>query len=67
MWYVKKYSRVGQATDDNMAHPHLTLGSKVYKHTFMEYVIILAFPQQQLLHKRSAVLRSTYISCLVLT
>jgi hypothetical protein len=59
---VKKYTGFGQVTDDNMAHAHVTLDSKGYKHTFTEYVIILAFPQQQLLHERAAMLR-----CLVLT
>ena len=29
----KKYSRAGLATDDNTAHAHFTLGTKVYKHT----------------------------------
>ena len=63
----KIYTGVGQATDDNMAHAHVTLDSKGYKHIFKEYVIILAFPQQQLLHERAAMLRSTYIACLVLS
>jgi len=35
---VKTYTRAGQATDDNMAHAYLTLGSKGYKHTFTECV-----------------------------
>jgi hypothetical protein len=28
-----KYRTVGQATDDNMAHAHFTLGTKGYRHT----------------------------------
>jgi len=31
-----------------------------------EYVICVAFPLQQWLHKRTSLLRSTYIACLVM-
>jgi len=34
--------------------------------THSEYVILIAFPQQQRLHERHSVLRYTYIACLVL-
>ena len=40
---MKKYSKAGEATDDDMAHAHFTLGTKGYRHTLKEYVIILAF------------------------
>ena len=40
---MEKYSRVGLATDDDMAHAHFTLGTKGNRHTLMEYVSILAF------------------------
>jgi len=30
-----------------------------------EYVIVVAFPQQQLLHERTPMWRYTYIACLV--
>jgi len=50
MW--KKYSRIGEAIDDNMAHALFTLGTKGHKHTLTEYVIPIALPPQQLLHER---------------
>jgi hypothetical protein len=34
--------------------------------THSEYVIIIAFLQQQLLHERASILRYTYIACIVL-
>ena len=30
---VEKYRRAGQATDDNMAHPHYMLDTYGYRHT----------------------------------
>jgi hypothetical protein len=30
-----------------------------------EYVILIAFPQQQWLHERASMLRDTYIACIV--
>ena len=44
---MEKCCRVGQATDDNMAHAHCMLDNLVYTHS--EYVIFIAFPLQQLL------------------
>jgi len=35
--------------------------------THSEYVTLIAFPLQQWLHKRAAVVRYTYIACLVQT
>jgi len=35
------------------------------KNTQSEYVILMAFPQQQWLHERSSKLRYTYSACLV--
>ena len=32
--------------------------------THSEYVILIAFPQQQWLHERASMLRHTYIACL---
>jgi hypothetical protein len=32
---LEKYSRAGEATDDNMGHAHLTLGIETYKYTFV--------------------------------
>jgi len=34
--------------------------------TYLEYVIIIAFPLQQWLHERASMLRYTYISCPVI-
>jgi len=31
--------------------------------THSEYVILIAFPQQQWLHERASMLRHTYIAC----
>jgi hypothetical protein len=56
---------------------YLGIGRKSYKkiqvslkpkasNTHSEYVILIAFPLQQWLHKRGSVLRYTYIVCLVL-
>jgi len=33
MRYVEKYCIAGQATDDNMAHAHCMLDTKIYKYT----------------------------------
>ena len=40
----KKYGRVGQTTDDNMAHAHFMLDTYRYKHTLR---ILFDFPLQQ--------------------
>jgi hypothetical protein len=54
MW--KKYSRAGLATDDNMTDAHF-MGTTGYKHALTEYVMIIAFALQELLHERSTILR----------
>jgi hypothetical protein len=54
------YCKSGQATDDNMAHAHCMLHTLGYKNT--EYVILIAFPQQLLLHERALMLHYTYIT-----
>ena len=46
---VEKYSRAGQATDSKMAHAHSCWIPKA-TNTHSEYVILIAFPLQQLLH-----------------
>ena len=51
-----KYCTAGQATDDKMAN--------ALTDTHSEYVILTAFPLQQL-HERPSILRYTYIACLV--
>jgi hypothetical protein len=62
---VEIYGTAGQTTDENMAHAHFTLGSQVYKHTFSEYVILIVFPLQPLLHEVALMLLYTYIACIV--
>ena len=57
---MEKCGRAREAKDDNVTrrmHRHL--------HTETEYVILTAFPLQQLLHERASMLRFTYIACLV--
>jgi hypothetical protein len=52
---VEKYCRAGQDTDDIMAHTHFMLDAEGYKFTHLEYVILIASPQQQWLHGRASV------------
>jgi hypothetical protein len=52
---VRKYSSVGQAANDNMAHAHCMLDKATKTHS--EYGIFIPFSQQQCLHKRASVLR----------
>jgi hypothetical protein len=58
---VEKYSRAGQATDDNMAHVHCLLDTKDYRHTLW----ICNTPLQQWLHERACLLCYTCITCLL--
>jgi hypothetical protein len=62
---VEIYGTVGQTTDENMAHARFTLGSQVYKYTFLEYVILIVFPLQPSLHEVALMLLYTYIACIV--
>ena len=55
---VEKCSIAGQATNDNMAHPHFTFGTQGYKHT--QYVLLIDFTLQKKLHEHVSVLRYTY-------
>jgi hypothetical protein len=43
----------------------MTIIVEIATNTHSEYVILIAFPLQQSLHKRAAILRYTYIVCLV--
>jgi hypothetical protein len=58
---IKKYSRTGQAIDDNVVHAHCKLDTN--KHS--EYVIIIGFPLQRWLHEGALSVRYTYSACLV--
>jgi hypothetical protein len=64
---LKTYCRTGKATVDNVAHAHFTLGTKGYKHTLSEYVVVIASLIKQWLHERATMLRYTYIACLVIS
>jgi len=59
----KRYSTARKATDDNMMHAHLTLGT--YGNKTGSRNFILVFPLQQWLHERATTLRYVYIACLV--
>ena len=56
---MEQFCRAGQAADVNMAHAHCILDTG-YKHT-LQYVIIIAFLQQQYLHGRASMLRYMYM------
>jgi hypothetical protein len=56
----KKYSRAGQATDNNIIRS-LPVACWMTKATdrHLEYVILIAFPLQQLLHEHTSMLPYT--------
>jgi hypothetical protein len=57
----EKYCRAGLATDDSMAYD----GIPKAINTHSEYVKLVALPLQLWLHKRTSLLRYTYIASLV--
>jgi hypothetical protein len=60
---VEKYCTAVQATYDNMAHTHLMLYTKVYKHT-LTICSTYCFTLQPPLHERVSMLRYVqYIAC----
>jgi hypothetical protein len=63
---VEKYGRAVQATDDNKIW-RMRFACWITKATgtHSEYVILVAFPLQQWLPERGAVLRYAYIACFV--
>jgi len=60
----KKSCRVGQATEDNMAHAHCMLDTEA-TNTHTGCVILIAPPLRQWLHERASVSRYTYIASVV--
>jgi len=66
MRFEKKYCRSGQATDDNIIR-RMRIASWILQATNArsEYVLLIAFPQQQSLHERASVSHYTCIACLV--
>jgi hypothetical protein len=63
MW--KKYCTDGQTTDDNIVRC-VRIACRIPKatKTHSEFVILIAPPQQQLLHEGASGLRDSYIACL---
>jgi hypothetical protein len=63
---VEKYGIARQATDDNIIQ-RMRLACWITKATDIhsQYVILIAFTQQQWLRERASTLRYTYIACLV--
>jgi len=61
---VEKHGTAGQATGDNMIR-RIRIACWITKAADIqsEYVIILAFPQQEWLLENASVLRYTYVSC----
>jgi hypothetical protein len=63
---VKNYVRVGHATADNiMKRMRIAYWITKAKDKHSEYVIPIAYPRQQWLRERAAMLRYTYIACTV--
>ena len=63
---MQKYCRAGNASDKNYGACSLH-AEYVSLQTHTRYVMHIAFPLQQWLHKSASILRYTYIACLVLT
>jgi hypothetical protein len=61
---VEKYGRARQATDDNIIR-RMRFACWITKatDTHSEYVILIAYPQQQWLRERASILHS-YVHCL---
>ena len=59
-----KQCATGQATDGNMAPALCMMDNNDYK-LYSEYVIPIDFALQQCLQERAALLRCTYIACIV--
>ena len=60
---VEKYCRIGQVTNDNMAHAHSVLDNEGYRHK--SRVCNTAFQLQQWMQERVPLLRYTYLACRV--
>ena len=58
---MEKYCKAGQATDDNITW-RMRIAPWIPKatDTHLEYVILIAFSLQQLLHERASALPCTY-------
>ena len=58
---MEKCGRVGEATNDNMAHAHFTQGTEGYTHTHTHSDCVIR------LHERTSMLRYTYMVSLAFT
>ena len=58
---MEKYGRPGHATDNIILRLRLACWITKATYTYSEYVILIAFPQQQWFLERSSMLRYTYI------
>ena len=64
---MQKYGGAREATNgDIIRHMRLLCWITKATHTYSEYVIVIAFSLQQLLHERALVLRYTYDAGLVI-
>ena len=65
---MQEYGTARQATDDNiMQSMRVVCWVTKATDTYSEYVIPIAFPQQQWLHEGASILRYTYVHCLSCT
>ena len=56
----------GRAHAHDPRYPHAHTHARTRKHAHTDqYVILIAFPQQQFIRERASMLRYTYIACLV--
>jgi len=63
---AEKYGEFGQVTDDNITRSmDIACWTPKATDTHSEYVILIAFTVQQLLHGNFTILRYKYIACLV--
>ena len=63
---MENYGRAAQATDDSIIRRmYFACWITNATDTQSEYVIVIAFAQQQWLHEHAAVFHYTYIACLV--
>jgi hypothetical protein len=62
MWHnLEEYGRLRQATDNIIRHMRITCWITKATDTYSEYVMLIAFPRQQWLLERAAMLRTVPI------
>jgi len=57
-WDVEKYCRASQVTDDNIIWP-LRISCQMFnaRDTHSEYLLLIAFPRQEMIRERASILR----------